>query len=137
MIVLFIVLLILLLYYVRSTHQLLTGLTGIWMTEDMPDIDTIILYVSKPNGLSSKMECYLIIEPEVCSQLCTIQIGYRLPRLDNHSFSATITMKKQVIPANVDISVDLLNGKLIVKHKDTIFLRLYKDNNLSELSKFI
>tara|TARA_R110002153_G_scaffold155933_4_gene308078 strand:- start:11461 stop:11982 length:522 start_codon:yes stop_codon:yes gene_type:complete len=139
----FIIFCILLVVYIYSDDDYLYGF---WLAEgdefcELADIDSIMLFVGDSTGyIWKERKAYLIIATDMAND--PLVLSYRKPAI--YSSAYTITAKAEfeddtveIWPEYVSMDVDINAGTLKIYSGDTVYARLYKQHETTEVAKLL
>jgi hypothetical protein len=144
-VVLIIIVIIIITYFISSWSSTANDdyLYGHWMIEndefcDTAEIDSMMLFIGEPLDSSSHVirQSYLIVMPDMANQgmKLTYTRGWAAPWSTNYSVNAEVKFDdEQIWDENINISVDIMTGKMIIRSGDTIYAKLYKQHDITEM----
>ncbi len=124
-------------------YRLESWMTGVYIAEENDDagLDSAMVYIGPPTF--SGRDGYIVMMPDIANCRFNIKYSSTLAALANpfsSQFSVGVSMTADEdieIPEKCTFVFDILAGTLTIKTVDTLYLRLYKDNSVSDLTNLL
>ncbi len=119
-------------------------LYGFWLAEDddfcaESGIKGMMLFIGEPTGrLSTSRVCYLVITDGLCNQSLTMDYwsSWAGIGIGKYTISPSLTFDDEnVWPEKVDITVDMCSGLLRIYAGDTLYAKLVKQHDITNVAK--
>lgn len=120
-------------------------LYGHWCADDdhfceESGIQSMELFIGEPESgwLTQTRPCYLIIMNDMCNQALTLtyRTGWAPAVLSKYKIRCKVEFdSEQIWPDHVDILVDMKTGKMKIYNDDTVYAKLTKNNELTNMSR--
>ncbi len=116
-------------------------LHGMWLAEDDDfcedtEIESMMLFIGQAD--SGVRNCHLVIMNDMCNQGFTMKHkpGWAGPGLPKYTINAEINMDDvQIWPETVTIDVDILRGVMKIHSDGTLYAKLHKQHEISNLCR--
>lgn len=146
LITIIIVVIILLIYAAACAHTADEEyLYGFWVADDdefceESEIDGMMVFIGEPNRgwFTTERCCYIVIMNDLCSQGFSINYSPPWPGLcgGEYTITASVTFDEETIwPESVKITVNMQNGTLKVHSGDTIYAKLTKQHETTNVAR--
>ncbi len=125
-------------------------MTGFWMADDdefceTSDINSMLLYIGDPTSSfgSVTRDCYIVVTDDIYAGGFTMKYRKRWAgvSIGKYMVSAEVEFEDNVSdengepdllwPHNVDVTIDMIAGTLLVTHGDMVYARLYKNHEIT------
>ncbi len=119
-------------------------LYGFWLAEDdefcaESDIKGMLLFIGEPTGwFSTTRVCYLVIMDGLCNQSFTMNYwsGWAGIGIGKYTISSALTFDNESVwPERVNMSIDMSSGLLKVYAGDTLYAKLVKQHDTTNIAK--
>jgi hypothetical protein len=139
---LFVLIIILYIFFTWNVKANEDYLYGYWMADDdefcdISDITSMSLFIGEPTvSWSGAVErnCYLVITDDICNQGLTIKYrsGWAGPTLSKYNINAKVEFEiDDIWPDNINISIDIRNGTMVIRSGDMVYARLTKQHDIT------
>ncbi len=114
---------------------------GVYISDtDDSGVDVTILYIGKNIGgkINRERLGHIIMSPDIANT--GIKFKYRIPVLSiyKHRFVLKIETDDPIgLPDECQCEINIITGTLTIWNDDVLYLKLYKDNNLAQLSDIV